>query len=279
MKKSRFTLIELLIVVAIIAILAGMLLPALSKARDSARKIQCVSNMKQIGLYCHNYTDAMNGRFPQADTAIFWPDQFMVTEGAIASTGTTMTYASKDIFGLRKKAGTVWCPSGVIRWSSGGNPALPEDCATFTSTGYLPSAWSKFVHYGILIPNNTGGICNYPISGTSTPKAIKSDGTESIFYNSATVSQLKTPSAQAWMSETQNGNPATYPDAEYIGYATIPYTFNQNPGSNAGVYGTRHGLSINLLFCDGHVAAKQLSPLLVWGNKPGDDRNFGIIRF
>ena len=69
--KCRFTLVELLVVISIIAVLAAMLLPALNKARSKAQAIQCVSNLKNIGLCLQNYTGSYNDFIPWGEYAAY----------------------------------------------------------------------------------------------------------------------------------------------------------------------------------------------------------------
>jgi prepilin-type processing-associated H-X9-DG protein/prepilin-type N-terminal cleavage/methylation domain-containing protein len=71
--RGRFTLIELLLVISIIAILSSMLLPALKHVRDQASSVQCVNHLKQIGLALMMYGNDNNQTIPVYDTFTSWP--------------------------------------------------------------------------------------------------------------------------------------------------------------------------------------------------------------
>jgi prepilin-type N-terminal cleavage/methylation domain-containing protein/prepilin-type processing-associated H-X9-DG protein len=132
--KSGFTLVELLVVIAIIGVLAGLLMPAVQQVRESARRTECINNLRQIGLACHSFESARK-KFPTAGGSAddFWGGSFGNLNG-YESAGwmfQILKFIEQDNLEKQRTA---------LGWDGGENPLIETPVSIYN----CPSRGSRF---------------------------------------------------------------------------------------------------------------------------------------
>jgi prepilin-type N-terminal cleavage/methylation domain-containing protein/prepilin-type processing-associated H-X9-DG protein len=164
--KKGFTLIELLVVIAIIAILAAILMPVLSSAKQRAWTINCVSNLRQIGMALKMFADDNNELYPESGNDIHW--------GAI-DPGTQKASWMEQIVGNCQNTNVYNCPANV---------QLPPDMRG--PFNYFNGCRAVYMVVSNDAPVNTKSIrfpSNYVLSGDTCgiPNVTGGEGTGGTF--------------------------------------------------------------------------------------------------
>lgn len=267
-----FTLIELLVVIAIIAILAAMLLPALATAKSKAHRIQCVSQLKQLGIGITLFATDRNDMFP--------PAGYGTPSGQLAWD----TYINRYIGGKLPDADLVIgvldvevspkilaCPADRgMRVSWMGNPswfglrtyAMNSVGPAWSSQYQVPTAGQRYP-----LPSISHGVGIYWMDG-GLPGGLPD--LEAKGYKTSVVND---PAGTLLLVEEANGQGAAGniwpciangPSGSGALYQIDPTAPSQNPNSPSGVNQGRalyqmHGQRFNYLFHDGHAETLRIT--------------------
>ena len=245
--KAGFTLIELLVVIAIIAILAAILFPVFAQAREKARQISCISNLKQIGLALIQY---------QQDNDETLCNAWYGTNGWQASDPATGKYKWMDaVYPYVKSTGVFSCPddSGGLMPQDGNANSSVAGSATGKYIPYFQLKQPDDTHYGSYAMNSA-----YFDNGDIT---LRGPGTGQGI--SITIAQLQSPASTIWVTDGEgyqvSWNMEDAPGGNvkptmYKGYLTLGRTWNCTDAPAI----QRHQNTTDMLFCDGHAKSMRL---------------------
>jgi prepilin-type N-terminal cleavage/methylation domain-containing protein len=135
-QNKAFTLIELLVVIAIIAILAALLLPALAAAKRKAQRINCVSNIKQVGIAFRLWEGDNGDRYPMAVSTLQNGAREKIYTAGNTPNGTPTTYGLTNVFVVMSNELStpkiLYCPSDSARSATTNFPSLANDNQSFS---------------------------------------------------------------------------------------------------------------------------------------------------
>jgi len=246
-----FTLIELLVVIAVIAIIAAILFPVFAAAREKARQITCVSNLRQLTQAVTMYTEDNNEDFP------YW-NYYYSSQGGSKTPNHLESLWFNAIYPYVKNAKVFTCPDAAdsrsLRKTSVDTWVDPT---AFNTSGIVPSLMDQSVDYGYNEPISTGLMCH-----ADGPCNVGTTANPSFTLLLADCDQPLTGSSTLVPSDTNAADPVHQYIITRCAFANVQFEFIP-PGAALSSFGglqrvilehgIRHSTGSNIAYVDGHV--------------------------